>query len=321
MNDEGKLPNSFAEMAKLVENFALTEIRRETKQKQLYYHTVAHAYGVKRRANLIFQALKPILESSIEPVELSRLNSLINICAVTHDMVQEFIPPEQPHAPRKRPVGISEAATISKLINYIEKLNQKYSQAGVNSSAIFTDADIQIIKEAIKVTVCIYNNNSHCIYQPHLYNQREKLSIPARIIALADLGTLGIEGVDAYLQEGVLVFLEENPDVVQMLLAQKNTGSQSEFNLRGNEQTILEENLRKRLLKSTRFIVNFAKERKKRFPEEIESFTANSRYILQHQVFKNLNCQTLQEIEKLTPTNDDVSLSDLLSFFDFNKYI
>ncbi len=321
MNDEGKLPNSFAETARLVENFAFEEIRRETKQKQLYYHTVAHARAVKRRANLIFQALKPILESSIEPVELNRLKSLINICAVTHDMVQEFIPPDQPHASRKRPVGLSEAATISKLINYIEKLNQKYIQAGVNSSAIFTDTDIQIIKEAIKVTICIYSNNSNCLYQPHLYNPRKKLSITARIIALADLGTLGIEGVNAYLREGILVFLEENPDVVQMLLAKKNTVSESKFNLRTNEQNILEENLRKRLLKSTRLIVNFAKERKKRFPEEIASFTANSRYILQHQVFKYLNCQTLQEIEKLTPINDDVSLSDLLSFFDFNRYI
>lgn len=321
MNDEGKLPNSFAEMAKLVENFALQEIRQETKQKQLYYHTVAHAYGVKRRANLIFQALKPIFESSIEPINLSRLNSLINICAVTHDMVQEFIPPDQLHAPRKRPMGISERATIAKLTNYIEKLNQKYYQAGVNNSAIFTDADIQIIQEAIKGTVCIYGNNSHCIYQPHLYNQREKLSITARIIALADLGTLGIEGVKAYLQEGVLVFLEDNPDVVQMLLTQKNTRSQSKLNLTQNKQLIPDKNLRERLLQTTRFMVNFAKDRKKRFPEEIAGFTANGKYILQNQVFKYLNSTTIQEIENLTPTVDDVSLSELLSFFDFNKYI
>jgi hypothetical protein len=320
MNDEGKLPNSFAEMAKLVENFALQEIRRETKQKQLYYHTVAHAYGVKRRANLIFQALKPILESSIEPVELSRLNSLINICAVTHDMVQEFTPPDQPHAPRKRPVGISEAATIAKLINYIEKLNQKYSKAGVNSSAIFADTDIQIIKEAIKVTICIYGDNNHCIYQPHLYNQREKLSITARIIALADLGTLGIEGINAYLQEGVLVFLEENPDIVQMLLAQKNNHSPSKFNLI-QEQLILNDDFCKRLLKSTRFMVNFAKQRKERLPEEIASFSVDSRSILQHQVFKYLNSKTIQEIENLTPTNKNTSLNTLLNFFNFNKYI
>lgn len=320
MNDEGKLPNSFAEMAKLVESFALQEIRRETKQKQLYYHTVVHAYGVKRRANLIFQALKPILESSIEPVELSRLNILINICAVSHDMVQEFTPPERIHTPRKRPVGLSEAATISKLINYIKKLNQKYTKAGVNSSAIFTDADIQIIKEAIKVTVCIYGNKSHCLYQPHLYNERDKLSITARIIALADLGTLGIEGVTAYLQEGVLVFLEENPDVVQMLLAQKNNRSSSKFNL-SKDQLIIDENFRQRLLKSTRFMVDFAKDRKKRFPEEIASFTDNSKFILRDRVFKYLNSQTIQEIENLTPTNKNASLNTLLKFFNFNKYI
>ncbi|MBE9168865.1 hypothetical protein IQ238_15560 [Pleurocapsales cyanobacterium LEGE 06147] len=321
MNDEGKLPNSFAEMAKLVENFALQEIRRETKQKQLYYHTVAHAYGVKRRANLIFQALKPIFESSIEPVELSRLNSLINICAVTHDMVQEFIPPDQLYAPRKRPVGISEAATITKLINYIEKLNQKYSQAGIKSSAIFTNADIQIIKEAIKVTICIYGNNSNCIYQPHLYHEREKLSITARIIALADLGTLGIEGVNAYLREGVLVFLEENPDVARMLLAHKNIFSQNNLNLIQNKELILDKNLRERLLRSARFMVNFAKERKKRFPEEIAGFTTNGRYILKHQIFKYLNSKTIEEIEKLTPTNKNTSLNTLLNFFKFNKYI
>ena len=322
MNDEDSiLSQLLAEASDRVEIFALSEIEQETKQKKLYYHTTVHAYAVKRRANTIFQAIKPTLLNDIELAKLNRIESLINICAIAHDMVQEFSYSDQAYTARKRPLGISEAATINKLIDYIRQINQDLSQTYSQDTVLFAEEDIYTIKEAIKATVCYYDCSSNFIYQPYLYQSETQLSLTATIIALADLGALGIEGIDVYIQEGILIFLEENPDVIELILSKKNNPVNNSWEIAVLSKPEIGSNWRERLLKATRSMVNFAQGRKANFEQEIASLNEEARAILRDRVFKHLTNQTIQEIKSIVPTNENTSLTELLDFFDFNRYI
>ena len=289
MNGEEKQPSQlFIKACRKIENFALAEVKQEAQTKKLYYHNLNHVYGVKRRANIIFQALKPTLIDTINIKELNRIYYLINICAIAHDMVQEFSFSIGQKQSRERPVGLSETLTIDKLINHIQQIDRELSATKSAPEIIFTEADINIIKEAIQATACQYDHANHLIYQPYLYQVDEKLNLAAQIIALADLGTLGMEGIEPYLQEGILLFLEENLDIVNLVLEQKNNLSQPNLLLSKLERSALHSNLKERLLKYTRYLVKFARGRKTNFEREIASFDEQSRIILRDRVFTNL---------------------------------
>ena len=124
-------PRSFEEAVTMVKDFALLEIQKESEQKQLYYHNCAHAYAVGQRTDIIFKALEPFVKEA-STLSFKRLKHLIDICAIAHDMVQEFLPNTELNSSRKRAPGASEAATISKLINYIENLNLQSSNQNNN---------------------------------------------------------------------------------------------------------------------------------------------------------------------------------------------
>ncbi|MGV2828224.1 hypothetical protein [Myxosarcina sp. GI1(2024)] len=313
-NAERKIPNTFAETVRLVERYALEQIASETVNKQLYYHTVAHALAVKRRANFIFGAIEPVLKEERKSLDYSRLNNLLELCAIAHDMVQNFIESSQLHTSRKRPVGVSETKTIAKLIKYIQDLDRKLSTWKVPNSVRFTSSDLETIQESISATICErdplagktdYSFSEYSIYQPYLYNSIDNNSIVAQIIALADLGTLGIDGIESYLQEGVLILLEDNPDLVRLILNRELADLTND----------LEQVTKFRLVEMTRFMVNFAKERYSRFPREIAGFSTRAQDILRHRVFKHLTLENVRQIERLTPTKTDTSLTELLSFF------
>ena len=320
--EDSQVSQLLTEAYQQIENFALAEIERETQQKKLYYHTIDHAYAVKRRANIIFQAIKPILIKKIEPQELNRIEYLINICAITHDMVQEFSFSIEDNQSRSRPLGVSETATINKLIDYIRQVNQNLSPANDREIVIFTEVDINTIREAIQATICHYDYLNHFIYQPYLYQSDKQLSIIAQIIAWADLGTLGMEGIDIYLQEGILLFLEENPDIARLFAEQKN--NKSEGSLISAKLEKLEEiypNLTEKLLKYARFMVKFAQGRKVNFEREIASLDEEAKNILRDRVFIYLTDDSIRQIESIVPTANNVTLTELLEFFNFDRYV
>ncbi|NEP49951.1 MAG: hypothetical protein F6K65_14490, partial [Moorea sp. SIO3C2] len=232
-----------------------------------------------------------------------------------HDMVQVFLPQIQSYTSRRRESGVSEAATITKLLDYIKNQNEWISKQTSNHLTLFTDSDLQIIIEAINATICWYDSLDNTIYQPDLYYSDKKLSLVAQIIALADLGTLGMEGIEAFNEEGSLLFLEENPDIIPIILNQDIPDFQA------IDKQTLYENLRQRLLKRTRFQVNFAKGRMARLARELKGFTAEAIAVLTHDVFKYLNPAIIQEIELSTPTANDTNFEQLIEFFELDKYL
>ncbi|NEO93582.1 MAG: hypothetical protein F6K56_26610 [Moorea sp. SIO3G5] len=319
IDDLAQLPSSFVEAVTRVKTFALLEMEKETERKQLYYHTCDHVKGVQRRADRIFQTIRPYweagLDNDIAPDYLSRMKQLIDLCAIAHDMVQEFVPQIQPYTSRRRESGVSEAATITKLLDYIKNQNECITKQTPNHLALFTDSDLQIITEAINATICCYDTSDNTIYQPDLYYSDKNLSLVARIIALADLGTLGMEGIEAFNEEGSLLFIEENTDIIPIILNRDFTDSQA------IDKQTLYENIRQRLLKRTRFQVNFAKGRMTRLARELKGFTAEAISVLTHEVFKYLNPAIIKAIEFSTPTANDTKFDKLIEFFELDKYV
>ena len=144
------------------------------------------------------------------------------------------------------------------------------------------------------------------IYQPYLYDPQPKISLVGSIIALADLGTLGMEGVENYIQDGVLIFLEDNLDLKKLIL-------------HGESTNLDQINLKIRLLAMAKFMVNFARERYARFELEISSFAPLARRVLREKIFIYLNSESIAKIEAIVPTDDNTNLSTLIDFFSLNK--
>ncbi|MBD2088949.1 hypothetical protein H6F67_03665 [Microcoleus sp. FACHB-1515] len=297
-------PQSIAESITEIKTFALYNFTQEAATKQLYYHNHEHIQNVQRRSQQIFQAI-----ADYHPeIDRSRTELLLDLCVVAHDMVQVFAQNSQQNTARKRDTGVSEMATIEQILQYIHQLN---SRLDADSSARLTEADIDIIRESIEATICVYDPIEQAIYQPSLQNGRS-LSIVARILALADLGALGIDGIEVYNEEGSLIFLEENLDVVPLLM------DGSIHQLKTN--SALHENIRHRLLRRSRFQVHFAKSRLARFDREIQEFSSDAIPILK-EIFKHLTPENIQIISTMTPTDEAVSLADLLQFFQLERYL
>ena len=308
-------PSSFAETVGLVKDYVVDEIRQETKAKQLYYHTLDHSFAVQRRTKQIFQELDFVLSQSKFSPELERLKILADLCGLSHDMVQVFCLHSTVGKPRQRIPGQSEIETANKLLRYIGNLNQELATYKLNSSILFNDHDQQIIKDAIEATICKldpqagkakYSFSTGSIYQPYLYDTRPKISLIGSIIALADLGTLGMEGVENFIRDGILIFLEDNLDLKNLIL-------------NGDRTNLDRMIVKSRLLTMARFIVNFARERYARFELEISSFTPIARQTLREKVFIYLNPESIAEIEQIVPIDDSTSLTTLIDFFSLNK--
>jgi hypothetical protein len=302
---------TFAESVTRVNQFVLAEFEREIIAKQLYYHKIDHVIAVRQRSQLIFQIIRPYLLADVETIK--RMELLLDVCAIAHDLVQVFMPHE-PHTSRRRQAGVSENATVKKLFAYIQVFNQQILASNPESTAIFTDTDLAIIQEAIIATICDYDVAEQAIYQPSLYDESQLISVVAGIIALTDINSLGIEGIAYYNREGSLLLLEENPDIIPIIQNQ-SVGTLS------TDDPELYENLRQRLLRRGKFQVNFAKSRLNRLSRELAFLPADAIPTVTQEVFKYLNLETIREIEATTPTDSETPLEVLIQFFEFDQLI
>jgi len=310
---------AFSAALQATTDFAIATFKAEIEDQQLYYHDFSHINSVVRRAQLIFDTVVPFLcQSDNQTLQQQqeqqsywqRQRELLRLGAIAHDMVQIFAPQSSPNVPRQRPSGESEKATFERLLSFIQQLNSStvsaLGTATTFSNAPFSAEDIATLHQAIEATVCRYDAETDTIYQPLLYEQEtdaKKLSLVARCLALADIGTLAIEGIDAYIREGGLLVLEENLDVILFL---KNPA---------NFDATFQADLKQRLLESARFEVSFARSRLDRLDQELDGLPAGAIAQLKQKVFKHLTPNTIQKLEAMTPTAEDTSLPALLQYF------
>lgn len=297
-----------------VTDYAIATFKQQIDSQQLYYHGLDHVEGVARRARLIFDTAVPFylqeeerLENHHSPVKTdwNRHRDLLQLGAIAHDMLQIFVPQTSAHTSRRRQSGHSERATLENLLGFMQQIDT----AG---QPIFTPADSALLREAIEATICQFDAADGSIYQPLLYAEcrgDRPLSLVARALALADLGTLGMEGIEAYRQEGRLLLLEENLDVLSFL--KDDSAFDSE----------LRENLRQRLLKRSRFDVSFARGRVARLDMELEGLPAGAIIALKGQLFRHLTPATVETIAATTPTDSETSLTELLDYFQLRTQL
>ncbi len=309
-----EIPQSIDESIAQIKAFALQEFDREVVEKQLYYHTRDHLKTVRRRATQISQVVYPYLEGRSGPAfDLPRTELLLDLCVAAHDMIQIFVDQPNQSASRRRESGVSERATLDRLLSYVHALNQQLRTRDPNSLAIVTDDDIATIQAAIESTICTYDPTEQAIYQANLYHSKPPVAIVAQILALADIGALGIDGLDSYNQEGSLLFLEENLDVIPHLL----DGSLDQL----TSDDPLYHAIQQRLLKRSRFQVAFAKSRLARLKIELQGLPEAVRSTLTHEVFRYLTPATVDTIATTTPTAETTPLASLLKFFELRRYL
>jgi hypothetical protein len=303
----GKIPRNFTETITLLKTLVGQRIDREIADKQLYYHTQIHPSEVQQRTRLILQVLRDYTQT---PWLTEREELLLDLCAIAHDMVQIFVSSEQPHSSRRREAGESEKATIEELLIYITQINQQIT----SREARLESQEIELLKNVINATICAYDPEEQSIYQPALCNSQQPVSTVALILALADIGTLGMSGISAYNQEGSLLFLEENPDIIPLI-------QEKRIALLEQENPELYENLRQRLLRRSRFQVNLAKSRLNRYQNELKGFGIGDTTDLGARIFPYLNQTIIKQLSETTPQEYNVSLQDLLEFFRLESLV
>jgi len=203
---EAYSPDFFAERAaeesleKIKGNFENPESAREN----LAFHNSVHTERIIERTGLIIDAIK---EANPELVS-EKTKVLGTISAAFHDTVQGW---EEKNAKDGdfakttigRFVGQNEKASADLGAEFMDKSNKE------SNMEIFSEDDKKILREAIEATVPGFDPKKGVI-QPNL---NENSSIVARALALADLGGAGMAGPEIFLEEGDVLFKEENLDI------------------------------------------------------------------------------------------------------------
>lgn len=306
-------PVCFKDSVDLMIGYVRHQMAQQAADKLLYFHNFNHVQGVRRRAELLFDVVRPHWQAELnqlhDPLDLERMRHLLSLAAIAHDLIQDFLPLE-PWQARRRAKGVSEQATIETLLTAIAELNADLQREQPHNPDLqFSPADCDVLAEAITATICEFDPRDQAIFQPYLYSDQEKSPI-AIILALADIGALGMEGIAAFRQEGREIFLEENPDFVPLVLHPEELAQYP---------ATTAETLRQTLLSRARFQIGFAQGRCNRLQIETRDLPRQAHHTVRTEVFAYANAATLNELRATTPTAEETSLKELLTFFQFDQ--
>lgn len=221
---------------------------------RLEFHNTRHTKDVIRRFDAIMDAIRQSDPSLVD----DRGHAMGRFAAGHHDTVQKWEPnPIVGTNPgeeglikimRKRLIGANEAESTKEAIAFMERVN---ADAG---DEIFSAEDMAIVGGGHEATIPGFDPKKGTVIQPKLTDQS---SIITRAIALADLGTAGMDGKEHYLPEGDALFREENLDIASAVeQPEALTDAQKEF-------------FRKRMLGWSQFQATFAAGRRAMLEEEL----------------------------------------------------
>lgn len=220
----------------------------KNEKNKLPFHNSAHTKDVKERAVRIASAMH-----RADPTFFSeRYIGIATIAAVFHDTMQNWV--ENPVSEngyekimRKRLSGDNERASAEEAVQYMNEANEERGE-------IFTGEDKRAVYEAIMATVPGFDPEKRTVIQPSLTAES---GIVARIVALADLGTAGMDGPEKFLPEGNALFREENLDILDALKSMEKI------------DTSAKERYKKRMFRWTAFQAEFAAGRKALLEKEL----------------------------------------------------
>ena len=229
----------------------------ETKDN-LPFHNVEHTQGVIRRTELVLAAIREAEPSLVSERDMA----LGRLAPAYHDTVQKWEEIRTVEGPftkvmRRRFVRENERASADEGVGYMEEVNSR-------DVLVFSESDKAVFGEAIDATIPDWDPLNKTVFQPQL---TEGSSLIARAVALADLGTAGMDGPQAYTREGRAIFREDNLDVLAALQGrdrQAITGPQKEY-------------FRSRMLAWLKFQPTFAKGRQARLEAELSAIPERAR--------------------------------------------
>lgn len=234
----------------------------------LTFHGPDHTRNVIRRVEVITEALLTSQDISKSQAQLAR------VAAAFHDVVQNSIIEPDPSDPailkRKRATGENENLSADEAVNFMVQENARLAEErGEQDYYLFTAQDVAIVREAIKATTPGWDPEAQTVVQPHLKDAVSKVSY---ILALADIGNVGIDGKEAAVRDNDQLFLEENVDVLQALQ-------------NGNIDAEKQEWYKDRLNSSLAGQIKFIEGRQKLFDSEISVFNSGGQRYLTENVF------------------------------------
>lgn len=203
---------------------SLVKERYENSQDELEnlpFHNDAHTEGVIRRTEMILstiQAADPRLVSERD-ISLGRL------AAAHHDTIQRWeensvVDGMFTKVLRKRFAGVNEKESANAGIATMDEMNAREGQL------IFSENDKTLLREAIEATVPAWDPLHKTIMQQNL---NDESSLIARAVALADLGTAGMDGPKSFVAEGKTLFREENLDILKDIRSGHVSEEQQEY--------------------------------------------------------------------------------------------
>lgn len=215
-----------------------------TEDAQLAYHGVAHTCGVLARSMVLAHAM------GLSPSEID----LVGIAASFHDTVQEW---EEYHRPdgalvRRRFVGRNEEASAAEAVLWMRE------------SGAYDDRAYQLVTDAILATVPGWDPVLRTVIQPNLHVESHPV---IRAVALADLGTAGMEG-ERFTEDADPLFREECLDIARAL---RTATMRSELD---EEQ---QEAFRQRMVAWRELQMHFACGRKQLLEVELGDLSATSK--------------------------------------------
>lgn len=204
--------------------YALETVKENSERGNLYFHNQTHTSRVRKNSLLIAEVLGATEQEK----------DLIEFTSGFHDYDHK-----------------SEEMSTKEAEKYMRKVNE---DEGVD---VFSEEDISNVGSAIDGTVYEWNDKKKTVIQPNIEG---KNNVVVLAIALADIGTAGIEGSKKYKKEGDDLFRENNVDILEKL--------EKPENLSKNDK----ENFIQRMLEWSEVQVSFAQGRKNLFEHEIDIF-------------------------------------------------
>lgn len=235
-------------------NEALNEIKKNFEDNPDYlnnlpYHRVVHTRDVIRRTNRILQTVERSNPSLITP----DLLAIANLSAAYHDLIQDWEMlkiPQSSTIKRKRFTGENEERSALAAVNFMNRTNS-------GNRTYFSSSDKETVTEAILGTTPGFNPDLETVTHPKVSRDSHLVT---KTVALADVGTAGLDGPLPHLNEGDRLFREENLDILQYLKSSEVIPS----------QTL--ENYRTRILNWTESQIKFVRGRQRLFPTELDRF-------------------------------------------------
>lgn len=253
---------------------------------KLAFHNAEHTKGVMRRTESILRAIQKVTVHRVTEKDIV----LGRLAAAFHDVVQDSEEQDKDgKLTRRRFTGRNEKESADEAIAFLEWEMKNLEGSG------FSEEDFAVIEDAIRGTVPEFSVEKKTIIQPNVTEQSILIS---RAVALADLGTAGMDGAEAFLREGDALFREENLDIMRALENQQELSDETK------------ETYRKRMIEWSRFQPTFAAGRRDLLDEELRGMPPGADVAIK-KLFNTFD-ESIAEATKRAEAREAMSFDELV---------